>query len=615
MPAFLRWLLRLGPTNPIAVRLVQGGSRRTRHLYIRTAYLAVLIAVLMWVLLIKAAPSQLNYRDLAAAGASSFIFTAYFQVALICLLAPVFMSGAIAQEANPKTWDILLTTPLSAVEIVLGNLIGRLFFVLALLFASLPLFAVVQYFGGAPSSSIFASYAIAACAALLVGATAITLSVSRWAGKRALFTFIVGVVSYLAITGSLDLALRGAGQVTVLTPLNPFLALESLLAASNYRTPDETALAEMGAISRFWFGSPVLAWCMGSSVASAAMVILSSLMVRRVGTSGSRPLWRRALGVGASGERRRTARTVWHNPVAWREAAARSATLPKIIARWSFVAAGLLWGLGLVVAFHRGFLSIADLRFALLATVWAEVAVIALVAINMAATAVSREREDGTLDLLLITPITASAYLMGKLRGLISYLAPMLAVPTLTVVLAALYVLAVRNELFLRPGGSGGVMSTDLLGTVTIETPAIMPVAAFVAPLTIVPFIAFCVIIGLQWSLKSKGTIGSIVATFGVVVAISGVVGMCGWKAGAGIEYVGPALACLNPVTAMLLVLRPAEAGAATLSEGGGLSSLRAAIIAGSLGSVLVYAITVYGIHATMVRTFDMTVRRLAGTR
>ena len=31
MPVFLRWLLRLGPTNPIAVRLVQNGSRRTRH--------------------------------------------------------------------------------------------------------------------------------------------------------------------------------------------------------------------------------------------------------------------------------------------------------------------------------------------------------------------------------------------------------------------------------------------------------------------------------------------------------------------------------------------------------------------------------------------------------
>jgi hypothetical protein len=34
MPVALRWLLCLGPLNPIAVRLVQGGSRRRRHPYL-----------------------------------------------------------------------------------------------------------------------------------------------------------------------------------------------------------------------------------------------------------------------------------------------------------------------------------------------------------------------------------------------------------------------------------------------------------------------------------------------------------------------------------------------------------------------------------------------------
>ena len=40
MPPFLRWLLQLGPMNPIAVRLVHNGSRRQRHFYIRATYLA-----------------------------------------------------------------------------------------------------------------------------------------------------------------------------------------------------------------------------------------------------------------------------------------------------------------------------------------------------------------------------------------------------------------------------------------------------------------------------------------------------------------------------------------------------------------------------------------------
>jgi len=105
MPVFLRWFLRLGPTNPIAVRLVQNGSRRMRHMYIRSAYLAALVIVLLWSLLIKGGSAELGYRELAEAGASSFIAIAYLQIGLICVIAPVFMAGAIAQEASPRTWE------------------------------------------------------------------------------------------------------------------------------------------------------------------------------------------------------------------------------------------------------------------------------------------------------------------------------------------------------------------------------------------------------------------------------------------------------------------------------------------------------------------------------
>src|SRR5262245_23583031 len=158
MPVFLNWLLRLLPTNPICMRLVQGGSRRMRHLYIRSGYLGIIIIVLLFVLISETSGTGgASLRSLASGGSHMFEWISYLQVGLICLLTPVFMAGAIAQEANPQTWDILLTTPLNNLQIVLGNLFGRLFFVLALLFSSLPLFAVTQYFGGGPGSSLFAS--------------------------------------------------------------------------------------------------------------------------------------------------------------------------------------------------------------------------------------------------------------------------------------------------------------------------------------------------------------------------------------------------------------------------------------------------------------------------
>ena len=142
MPVFLRWLLRLGPLNPIAARLVLNAGRRSKHLYVRAAYLGVLVLVLLWALVFNTPQGQVSYRELAAAGAGSFVWIAYLQIALICILAPVFMAGAIAQEASPRTWEILLTTPMGRAEIVFGQLFGRLFFILALLVASLPLFAL-----------------------------------------------------------------------------------------------------------------------------------------------------------------------------------------------------------------------------------------------------------------------------------------------------------------------------------------------------------------------------------------------------------------------------------------------------------------------------------------
>ena len=54
---------------------------------------------------------------------------------------------------------------------------------------------------------------------------------------------------------------------------------------------------------------------------------------------------------------------------------------------------------------------------------------------NAAASTVTREKEDGTLDLLLTTPITSHYYIWGKLRGLVSFVLPLIAVPVVSALL------------------------------------------------------------------------------------------------------------------------------------------------------------------------------------
>ncbi len=627
MPAFLRWFLRLAPANPIAVRLVQNGSRRSRHMYIRSAYLALLVLVMLWALVVQTGGGgAASFRTLAEAGASTFTYVAYLQIFLICVLSPVFMAGAIAQEASPRTWEVLLTTPLGRLQIVLGNLLGRLFFVLALLFASLPLFALTQYFGGVPGSSIFASYLVAAAAALLVGAIAIALAVSRIAGRRAVFTFYVAVVTYLGVTYGLDAWLRtrglGAGPsgsgVTWLTGLNPFLALDALLNPTTNPSADRGTLS---GLSAFMLEAPVRAWVTISTVLSLALIAASTLTVRTGGLAkrakeGRKlPWYRKVLGLsggeaGEDGQTFRPPRQVWHNPIAWREAAARNATRARIIARWSFIVLGVALALVVIIAYDTSAINATDYRLALLVIVLVELAVTTLVAINMSATAISREREDGTLDLLLTTPVTPGEYLGGKMRGLVAYLLPMIAVPVLTMLLAGLHALIGG---FGQPDNAQVPAGAVLTG---VMMPVVLPEAGLLLALSGAPFMALCVMIGLHWSLKSKGAIASVVGAVIVAASVAAVVGGCGYNAGRSIPAVGPALLGLSPFAAGLALVEPVDAMYETVvnAGGNGLLTARIGLLVGAAASAGIHLAAVWALHSQMVRRFDMTVRKLAGT-
>ena len=103
-----RYLWYLVPANPIVVRIVQGGSRRTRDLWVRMGYLGGLIALVLGGLLSSEAMGKdATITDLAKSGTKVFAIVAYGQVILVCLIAPLFMAGAINQERQGETFDIL----------------------------------------------------------------------------------------------------------------------------------------------------------------------------------------------------------------------------------------------------------------------------------------------------------------------------------------------------------------------------------------------------------------------------------------------------------------------------------------------------------------------------
>src|SRR5438067_376773 len=170
------YLWRLVPANPILLRVVQMAGKRRRDLLIRCAYLALLIGIVVFSWLGSNDVVGTSLAELTKTSVLLFQRMSFCQLALVALLAPIFTAGAITQEKDSQTYDILLATPLSNGQIVLGSLLSRLFFVVALLVSGIPVFSITQIFGGVAISSIVVSFAIAAATTFITGSLAMAIA-------------------------------------------------------------------------------------------------------------------------------------------------------------------------------------------------------------------------------------------------------------------------------------------------------------------------------------------------------------------------------------------------------------------------------------------------------
>ncbi len=598
--------------NPICIRLVGAASRRHRDLYIRSGYVAVLAATLLFGLLAMTSSGRFSLRELAAGSAGVFTFVAVLQLFFICVLTPVFMAGAISKEANPRTWDILLTTPLSPLQIVLGNLFGRLFFIVALLVGALPIMIVTQFFGGVPLNTILLTQLVAITLALAVASAAIGMSVTRTAGRKAAVSFFVITVLYLLITYAIDKSIRApiplglnAYSTTILTPLNPFLVLEALLQPAGYVVPETSTLPwPLGWIMIH----PVAGWAWLTVIISMIVITWSSLQVRKLGDRSSREsLWSRMLQQELGD---REAHAVTGNPISWRERVTRHRNIGSLLGRWGFVALFSLAFIILSALFLTSTFSGDVYRSAVLYLVVGELLIVTFSSISLSASAIAKEREDGSLDLLLTTSITPKLYLGGKMRGLVLHLLPMALVPCLTMMAVGLIVLvapeiSVVSDVLVQPAYA------DLKAT-NFQVPLALYSSAILFPIVFIPYISFCMTLGLLWSVRSKGTIGAIVMTLILVFIITGGLGMCVLPV-QGVGFLGAFFSTLSPVSSVFSTLVASDLIHPSVQSNGILSA-NVALGITSIGAGLLWSLASFGLLRSMTSSFVVTVRRLAGT-
>ncbi|HUO07686.1 MAG TPA: ABC transporter permease subunit [Phycisphaerae bacterium] len=590
-------MLKLAPLNPILLRVVTSGGRRLRHAFTRWGYLGLLIFVLMIALMTSSSQAK-SLSDLAKASSQVFSAISYVQLGMICLLAPVFCAAAITQERDSRTYNILLATPLTNAQIVLGSLFSRLYYVVALLLSGAPVFAITLLYGGVTASNIVLSFSIALSTALFTGSLAIAIAVFRLGSGKTVFWFYVFNAIYLVALYLLDhfwLSLdpaTGTYHTTWLTSIHPFLALQSVVNSTAYPTPDLSTLAGANAFVRWYLLHPAYAYVTITTVASLVLVVPSAIVLRRIAQRSEVGFWSFFRNIVMRGKeaRGRRARTVWANPVAWREAATRAGFSGRGIARWVTILVGTAAAIVLLVFYHRGDLAMVDARRVLMALVIVEFSVSLLVATNTSAAAVTKERESQTLDLLLVTPITSRYYIWGKLRGLVSFMLPFAAVPTITIVLVVLYDLIFT----LRSGGGEWV---------------VWPENIVAMPVLLTSLLAWACMLGLQLSLKWSRTIVAVMASVGVLAGICAVLGVCGFTAASNIPVIGVAIAAFSPYTAIAVMICPADYAASAFAPGSELTG-RITLFVAILAASAAYCGIVWAMYKSMVRNFDMIIRR-----
>jgi ABC-type transport system involved in multi-copper enzyme maturation permease subunit len=165
-------------------------SRGWRPAWILSGYLGMLtLAVTGFLSLMGAAVGVVS----PMVGVQLFSALSVGAVLLLAFITPALTVGAVSGERERRTLELLLVTRASPLGLAAGKLVGSLAYVLFLLIASLPAFALVYLYGGVPAIYVAMVLAVAAVTAVAHASLGLLLSALL---RR---TIVASVVAYLLV--------------------------------------------------------------------------------------------------------------------------------------------------------------------------------------------------------------------------------------------------------------------------------------------------------------------------------------------------------------------------------------------------------------------------------
>lgn len=160
----------------------------------------------------------------------TFIFMAL--AGLITLIAPALTAASMTSERQNLTLDLLITTPLSAAELLFGKLVSCVAFITLLLVLSFPASALCVMLGGATLGDVFRVYVIIAVDGLLMAAIGLYFSCAiRHSFPAIIATYLTvgamlfGTLSVFGATTIMHGPTAKVPPIICVGMLNPFVAV------------------------------------------------------------------------------------------------------------------------------------------------------------------------------------------------------------------------------------------------------------------------------------------------------------------------------------------------------------------------------------------------------
>ena len=191
----LSWL-----TGPIFDKELRISSRRKRNYVLRVGYLVIflLVLTLIWVEQMGSRNTNVVYRvsRLSQVGLviTGSIIMIQFYAAQIT--AVVMLSNSISDEVSNRTLGVLMSTPISSVQIVAGKMLSKLLQITLLLCLTLPILGIVRVFGGVPWMFLVKNLCLTWTAVIFAGMLTLNMSIHH---KHAFSVIIQAILTLLLL--------------------------------------------------------------------------------------------------------------------------------------------------------------------------------------------------------------------------------------------------------------------------------------------------------------------------------------------------------------------------------------------------------------------------------